>query len=155
MVSILFIVPMIHIVQCYLLTTENIGNDIFSKSIFLIVTCFFAMIGITVNLRRFIKILQKPYHKSNFYIVLSCIFSTITFFALIYTLIYVVSPNSFKGINGSTPLDTCIGMIYFSIITFTTLGYGDIYPLVSIAKIFVSLETLSFFIFFWNIGNQP
>lgn len=152
--GILLIAPFINIALCYTLFTENISNDDSKKLVFLIFICFFALIGIAVNLQRFIKTLQKPYQKSNFYIVLSCIFTTITFFSLIYAIIYMVLPNSFAGLNGATAFDKCTDMIYFSIITFTTLGYGDIYPLASIAKIFVSAETLSFFIFFGILASN-
>lgn len=152
--GVLYIAPVVNILLCFTIFNRYIYQDGSENLIFLILTCLFAMIGITVNLYRFIRTLQKPYQKSNLHIVLCCIFTTITFFAVIYTTIYSVLPNSFFGLHGVTSLDKCIDMVYFSIITFTTLGYGDIYPIASIGKIFVSIETMSFFIFFGILASN-
>lgn len=150
----LYTIPFLNIFLCFTLFDFHVYND--SSKIITILACtsLFALIGIAVNLRRFIKTLQRPYQKSNLYMALSCIFTTITFFASLYTIIYIALPNSFAGFNETTQLNKCIDMLYFSIITFTTLGYGDIYPVHSIAKIFVSIETMSFFIFFGILASN-
>jgi voltage-gated potassium channel Kch len=60
-------------------------------------------------------------------------------FAYIYLLIALISPNSFTGLN--TQYDA--NAIYFSFITLTTVGYGEIVPLKPIAQNFVWLESFT------------
>lgn len=144
----LYLVPFINLFICYNIFSLNRTGSPFSRMLTFILTLIFSFIAIGVNLLRFIVTLNKPYEKNNLKIVISCIFSTITFFSIIYSLIHMYLPNSFSGLEGATQLDSCVNAFYFSVITFTTVGYGDIHPLASLAKIIVSIETMSFFIFF-------
>lgn len=51
-----------------------------------------------------------------------------------------VSDNIDKSF--STSIETTLDAIYFSVVTITTLGYGDITPKSSISKIFVMVESI-------------
>ncbi len=54
---------------------------------------------------------------------------------------YSLNPNSFEIANkGILYLD----MLYFSIVTFTTLGYGDIVPVSYLAKFVSASEAFTF-----------
>ncbi len=66
--------------------------------------------------------------------------SLIPMFALIYCL---MPSGSFFGItsDGISWVEHLYNSIYFSVITITTLGYGDVYPLTFGAKAAVILET--------------
>jgi hypothetical protein len=59
----------------------------------------------------------------------------------LFSLIYTILPNAyFSGIDSKcTILSKIYNSIYFSGITFLTIGYGDIYP-INIAKAFAVLE---------------
>lgn len=57
------------------------------------------------------------------------------FWAILYMLIVHLQPNSFLGFSQDR-----IDFIYYSIVTITTLGYGDITPVTSYAKMLSSLE---------------
>jgi len=130
-------------------------GDMISNMISLSATLIGALIGITINLRHFVNTLQKPYQSSNLHVALGSVFATVILFAAIYSVIYLYVPNSFVGLNGNTALDECVNVLYFSAATFTTVGYGDIYPVASIAKVFVSIEMMAFFVFFVIlIGNH-
>lgn len=68
--------------------------------------------------------------------------------AFVYALIHVIDPNAF---NISTPLITEGGdspvrpnalFVYFSFVTLTTLGYGDMSPLSETARSLVVLEAV-------------
>lgn len=59
--------------------------------------------------------------------------------AEVYRLIEIVSPGSFNGINHS---DFGLSFVYFSFVTLTTVGYGDITPVHSFARAFANLEAL-------------
>jgi len=52
----------------------------------------------------------------------------------IYTIVESISPGSFSG--GSEPVD----LLYFSFVSLTTLGFGDVLPLSAIGKRLVIFE---------------
>jgi hypothetical protein len=50
-------------------------------------------------------------------------------FAFLYSVLALSSPDAFVGKFMSEPLrDQLLGFVYFSFVTLTTLGYGDITP---------------------------
>lgn len=49
------------------------------------------------------------------------------------------NPSSFKGIDTSTPYASFIDLVYFSCITFSSIGFGDITPNTQQTKLFTSL----------------
>lgn len=74
-------------------------------------------------------------------IVLLDLISLICMYAMIYTNMYSLNPNSFAIANkGIQWLD----MLYFSIVTFTTLGYGDMVPVSYPAKFVSASEAFTF-----------
>lgn len=77
-------------------------------------------------------------------------------FATDYTCLYQFEHSTFEGV--STYADSYIynlyQFFYFSVITFSTVGYGDIAPVSEIAKFVVMLEIfLSFFIIVFALAN--
>lgn len=60
-------------------------------------------------------------------------------FAYIYLLIELVNPSSFAGLQKQDEIQA----IYFSFITLTTVGFGEIIPLKPIAQTFVWLESFT------------
>ena len=71
-------------------------------------------------------------------------------FMLIHTLVEVIAPGSYTlgGVAlsehavASDPSEAFATMLYFSFVTITTLGYGDIVPVSGVAKILSSGEAL-------------
>ncbi len=56
-------------------------------------------------------------------------------FAFAYALVETVHPGSFSGLAGTTfETGAIIPFLYFSFVTVTTLGYGDIVPLTPVGK---------------------
>ena len=70
------------------------------------------------------------------------IIQIVLIFGIWYRLISILQPNAF-----SQSLDI-LNSLYFSIITFLTVGYGDIFPVTSLAKTLVMFQViLTFYIF--------
>jgi hypothetical protein len=65
--------------------------------------------------------------------------------AYVFTLIHVVSPTSFEGIVGPTTDAHAKAMqfVYYSFVTLTTLGYGEITPISPVAQTLAYMEAVS------------
>ena len=71
---------------------------------------------------------------------------TLIFFSILYLYIYKVDPSSFKGNVGDTYFSQFISFLYFSTITFSTIGYGDIYPVTILSRGAVIMEVIYQFV---------
>lgn len=70
--------------------------------------------------------------------------------ALVYTLIETINPGSFTTLNvtvqypsGAANPRIFTHMVYYSLVTMTTLGYGDTLPISNPARIFAALEAVT------------
>jgi hypothetical protein len=63
--------------------------------------------------------------------------------ALIYSLLEFAAPSSFTGIAPGDAAGWDSGWIYFSFVTLTTLGYGDITPVSETARSLVYLQAIA------------
>jgi len=54
--------------------------------------------------------------------------------AMFYTLVHTISPGSFAGFSPTEGLGWDSEWLYFSFVTMTTLGYGDILPVSATAR---------------------
>jgi len=61
---------------------------------------------------------------------------------LFYLLIAQTMPNAFNGLEQKVWYDNFADVAYYSFVTLTTLGYGDISPIVPIARFFVYMEAI-------------
>jgi hypothetical protein len=72
-------------------------------------------------------------------------------FMFIHTFVEVVRPGSYlyqgeslsAALKGHPEIDALAFMLYFSLVTLTTLGYGDIAPAVPAARMVCSLEAVT------------
>jgi len=62
--------------------------------------------------------------------------------AVIYLLILAMDPQAFSGIEASSWKQGFSRVAYYSFVTLTTLGYGDILPTNHIAEFFVYMEAI-------------
>ncbi|QYJ85567.1 potassium channel family protein [Shewanella mesophila] len=63
--------------------------------------------------------------------------------SIIYILIIVVSPQAFNGVDGGPWRHNLSQLTYFSFVTLTTLGYGDISPRTPFAQVMVYMEAIA------------
>lgn len=62
--------------------------------------------------------------------------------AMIYLIILAMDPQSFSGIEGTNWQQIFSRVAYYSFVTLTTLGYGDVLPTNHIAEFFVYMEAI-------------
>ena len=65
-----------------------------------------------------------------------------TLWALAYTTIELTIPGSFKGLDVLPGAEWGSNWLYFSFVTLTTLGYGDITPVTGTARVLVYTEAV-------------
>ncbi|MGF1737787.1 potassium channel family protein [Photobacterium satsumensis] len=63
--------------------------------------------------------------------------------AIAYLLILEFSPESFTGLEAKNWGDNFSNAAYFSFVTLTTLGYGDMSPISPVAQVIVYLEAIA------------
>jgi hypothetical protein len=61
--------------------------------------------------------------------------------AFVYAAVEIVQPGSFH-VSEQHITETHMPFMYYSIVTLTTLGYGDIFPVTTTARSFATLEAL-------------
>ena len=61
---------------------------------------------------------------------------------VIYLLLLVMDPSSFSGVDAANWQQSFSRVAYYSFVTLTTLGYGDILPTNHVAEFFVYLEAI-------------
>lgn len=106
--------------------------------------------------------LRKLFYKTGLHLsysnILLRICSTIIFVLLTFTVNYWClfdnDPSSIAGINQSSLFRELLDMLYFSCVTFATVGYGDILPKSMAAKSCVILEmATAFFMVVFVLSN--
>jgi hypothetical protein len=82
---------------------------------------------------------QRPVTRELLYGLCALYLNFVLSFALTYNLIERLHPHSFVSSNG--PLDMA-SFVYFSMITLTTIGYGDIVPVHPLARLLAGSEAI-------------
>ena len=66
---------------------------------------------------------------------------------LIWSMLYLIAidllPGAFKGIEAGAWEDNFFDAVYFSFVTLTTLGYGDISPVLPVTKALAYLQSIT------------
>jgi voltage-gated potassium channel len=60
-----------------------------------------------------------------------------------YLLIEAIFPNSFSGLEHVAWQHNLQDMLYYSMVTLSTLGYGDITPAQPVARFFAYMESIT------------
>lgn len=125
---------------------DNVWNS--NVKIFLLV-----LASIVILITLFIPYLCICDHtrKPNTLMFVLSILLIILGFAIAYSMIYYIDfPNNIQTFrypdSGSTAL-LLLDFIYYSVSTFTTLGFGDITPISNLAKVYTIIEVLIFVVY--------
>jgi voltage-gated potassium channel Kch len=66
-----------------------------------------------------------------------------TTFAAVHALVYSLDVQAYKGLDSANEMNTIwVQMIYFSFVTLTSTGYGDILPATPLARFFAVVEAV-------------
>jgi hypothetical protein len=81
-------------------------------------------------------------------------FTTILVFAVLYDVLLVWDPSQAPTIPMSTPMNELLNSIYFSVVTATSVGFGDIVPQ-GISKILTGAESIFALFIFGVLVAKP
>ncbi len=103
---------------------------------------FYAFIAGVIVQRLFVDITQI---NADLIIGSVCVYLLLgAVFGFIYVVLHLIAPGSFAGLIPMTddPRDLGQRFIYYSFVTLTTLGYGDIVPVTHLAGVLAYLEAV-------------
>ena len=142
----------------YVVLMSFIDHQSFPFPTIILVLALVKTILISSNiLKRLSKIIEICYSMERLLWVFGLLIGiSILSFATDYTCLYQFEQSTFSGMPAysDTYIYNMYHFIYFSVITFSAVGYGDIAPVSDVARFVVMLEIfLSFFIIVFALTN--
>ncbi len=110
----------------------NVLNDI--SSLVFLVGCTVLLLRRVFQTRRVTT--NSVFAATSAYLLLALVW------AMVYSLVSHVDPQAFAQ-SRSTLADTRQDMVYFSLVTITTLGYGDLAPVAPFARMLAAVEAVT------------
>lgn len=133
------------------LVTPAIAGELIHYSVVTLGTLSFSVVSIVIFLGYVIHVVFRSVLSAgsvtggriagaiSVYLLLGLLWS------ILYTIIAVVEPGSFTGIGatGAEIEEARHGFVYFSFVTLTTLGYGDVAPVAALPRTLAWMEAVT------------
>jgi hypothetical protein len=135
------VINIVFVLMMFLVITGSVLLDMagFSYVHLFMLLCFF--IWVTWIVAR--QVLFTGSITSNDIVGAICIYLLLgLIWAMLYLFIAEAVPGAFNGLPQAPWLDNFATAIYFSFVTITTLGYGDISPVLPLARFLVYMEAI-------------
>lgn len=115
-------------------------TTLISDEHFRMIFSMFGILGVMSLFNVIISVVECQ-KRPNMIILILDLLLVIVIFTNIFSIIYSYNHNAFQLNNNGIPY---LDLLYFSFVTFTTLGYGDILPLTYLAKFSAVIESFMF-----------
>jgi hypothetical protein len=119
--------------------TRILAVDLIAPLAFLLVILLYVFIVVRM-LSRITR--AESVTGDTIFLAASCFLLIGTIWALFYHTIVFLDPSAISGISESTATNLIPDLFYFSFVTLTTLGYGDIVPVTPFAKSVALVESV-------------
>jgi len=107
-------------------------NEIYLTYIAISLSLFFLVTSIVVAFK---SVFFSPVITLNHLVGASCIYLLLGIIgAILYSNLFFISPDSFNGLSNANKKIHFSEFMYYSYVTLTTLGFGDITPISPVAK---------------------
>tara|TARA_R110002051_G_scaffold177368_2_gene247263 strand:- start:3186 stop:3740 length:555 start_codon:yes stop_codon:yes gene_type:complete len=152
------IITILGIALLYVILMSMIDHSTLPFHIIIAVAALTKTIVITTTTLKQLSQLMKICHSLERLLWVFGLILTISIFSFAtdYTCLFQFSHTTFEGVPdySNSYIYNLYHFFYFSVITFSTVGYGDITPVSEIAKFVVMLEIfLSFFLIVFALAN--
>ncbi|VAW67696.1 hypothetical protein MNBD_GAMMA08-1900 [hydrothermal vent metagenome] len=120
------------ILEVIILILAAILNEIYLTYIAISLSLFFLVTSIVVAFK---SVFFSPIITLNHLVGASCIYLLLGIIgAILYSNLFFISPDSFNGLSNMNKKIHFSEFMYYSYVTLTTLGFGDITPISPVAK---------------------
>jgi len=121
----------------------SMNSSTFDSIFRLLLSIILIMISLISTFRTLFSIFSKSaVDFSDLIKIITDIIIIICLFASLFSVINTYDSQAFCGIRSTNPYDIAVDFLYFSVVSFTTLGFGDIHPVSTLAKLFALIEPL-------------
>ncbi|WP_045079546.1 potassium channel family protein [Aequorivita vladivostokensis] len=141
----------------YTLWAGEDSDSLFLSLLIVALALFKTIFIVRLTFIQLAKIIDESHQLAHVLTLFAVLIVLIIFsFTADYHALYILNPENYKSsttLNGSF-LVQFFEFIYFSLITFSSVGYGDIVPISISGKILVMMEIfLSFLVLVFGIAN--
>lgn len=115
-------------------------QEVLALLLFFIFAAVFFLITILLSLKR---IVNRVTVDTNTLLLAMCVYYAIAIaWAMLYGIVMTLTPDAFNLSTDVHFQENINNLMYFSLVTLTTLGYGDIQPLSPAAKSLAAMESV-------------
>lgn len=117
-----------------------VNKEVMSLFLFFMTTALFFSVSIALFMQR---IFSKNSVDTNTLLLAICIYYAMAIvWTMLYGILLIFIPESYNFAPNSSIQSNINDLMYFSLVTLTTLGYGDIQPLSPEAKSLAAMESV-------------